>query len=196
MAKDLEFIGGTNPNPKIWDHNNQKTDGRGGGYLASSPNVPVGKNLYIGTLINMDLSTKVVSVIKNALVLTGGTTTAPRVAKNHYFKVGEFGFVSGDAVTINSIDTSNTAYDVITFSAACTGATAGAIIEQATAAGATPTVLATANALLGEAVYNVQGGERVTPVFWVFELIEKSRFPVAISAAQLAALIAKGFLIV
>ena len=120
------------------------------------------------------------------MVVTGGTTTAPRVAKNHLFKVGDFGFVSGDAVTINSIDTSNAAYDVITFSAACTGAAAGAYIEQAVAAGATPTVKYNANAILGESIYDVQGGEPCTVVLWIFQAIEKSRLPYAASALRLA----------
>lgn len=302
MGKYFQSQAAPKADPQIWSHTKQMEDGLGGGSLVATGLV-AGSTLKKGALIYWDGAgaTRNVYPVKNALVVTGGTTTAPRVQKNHLFKVGEFGFVSGDAVTINSIDTSNAAYDVITFSAACTGAAAGAYIEQANAAGgavagvkgvytmtigtkpaagdkfsldgvvyeyaaaegagvyaigsdakqaaanvedavsaqyegvfsvvanngkliftqlvggtgaqpvlvvtqypSTGTLAATmaetvegvaavsvapkyvANAILGESIYDVQGGEPCTVVLWIFQAIEKSRLPYAASSLRLA----------
>lgn len=193
--KDIQFFDAPASDPKIWDHNKQFTDGKGGGYIASTAPVTVGIDIKLGAAINFDYTTKIINPIKNALVVTGGTTSAPRVAKNHLFKTGEFVFVSGDAVVINSIDTTNTAYDTLTLSAACVGAAAGAYLEQAVAVGATPVVKFKANALLGEKVKNVQGGERAMPVLGVFELIYSAKLPYAISPDRVAELRELGFII-
>jgi len=196
MAKDLEFFDAPINDPKIWDHNKQYTDGKGGGYFAASSGITAGTTVKLGTPIYFDLSTHIVHVVKNALVITGGTTTAPRVSKKNLLSVGEFVYVSGDAVAINSIDKTNAAYDTLTLSAPCVGATAGAYLEQATAAGATPALKYAVNALLGEAVKNVQGGERVMPVMWVFELINSAKLPYDVSPATVAALVSNGFKII
>ena len=37
----------------------------------------------------LDFSTKTAHVVKAALVVSGGTTSAPRVSKDHLYKVGE-----------------------------------------------------------------------------------------------------------
>ena len=185
MAKDLEIIEAPAAEPQIWRHELQHTDGQGGGQL-SITNLTAGMKFRKGALINFDFKTKSVNPVKNALVITGGTTSAPRVGKNHLFKVGDFVYVSGDAVTINAITTTNADYDVFTLSAACTGATAGAYLEQSVAAGATPTLKYTANAINGESKYDIQGGERITPVLWIFQLIKKSALPYDASPARLA----------
>lgn len=173
--------------PQIWDHTKEYTDGRGGGQLVID-NLTAGIKFKKGALISYDLKTKAVNPVKNALVVTGGTTSAPRIKKNHLFKVGEFVYVSGDAVTINAIDTSNASYDTLTLSAACTGAVADAYLEQAVAAGATPAKKFAANALLGESIYNIQGGEPVKPVIWVMQVIDAKLLPYAVSPANLAAI--------
>ena len=301
MGKYFETKAAPTADPQIWAHTKQMEDGLGGGSLVATDLV-AGSKLKKGALIYWDGAgaTRNVYPVKNALVVTGGTTTSPRVAKNHLFKVGEFGFVSGTAVTITAIDTTtSTAYDVITFDAPCVGAVAGAYIEQANAAGgavaavkgvytltigtvpavddklaingteytfaaaaaegkimigadkvataanlqdvveadnqnfvvkadgaklvftqkvagtgAIPTILVTqtgggtlvasiaqttagvagssagakytANALLGESILDVQGGEPCTVVLWIFQAIEKSRLPYAASTARLA----------
>ena len=185
MAKDLEILAAPSVDPQIWKHELQHTDGQGGGQL-SITNLSAGIKFKKGALINFDFTTKEVNPVKNALVVAGGTTSAPRVTKKHLFKVGDFVYVSGDAVTINAINTSNSAYDVLTLSAACTGATAGAYLEQASAAGASPSPKFLANAINGESKYDVRGGERITPVLWIFQLIKKSALPYEASPARLA----------
>lgn len=86
-----------------------------------------------GTPIYVDFENMTAAVCKSAKVLTGGTTTAPRVGKGHLFAVGDTVTKNGDgnaSPTIRSIDTSNTEYDTITLSAAYTGLAAGDIIVE------------------------------------------------------------------
>ena len=289
------------PDPHIWDELLTHTDGLGGGLLDVTE-LDTTKNdglLIKGAPVFLDFSDKKVHVVKAATVLASGTTTSPRVNKNHLFKVGDFGYVSGTAVTITAIVTTNAAYDVITFDAPCVGATEGAVILEAGSAGgavaavkgvytltigtvpavddklaingieytfaaaaaegkimigadkvatagnlqdvveadnqnfvvkadgaklvftqkvagtgAIPTILVTqtgggtlaatiaqttagvagssagakytANALLGESILDVQGGEPCTVVLWIFQAIEKSRLPYAASPARLS----------
>lgn len=125
------------PDPRIWDELKTHSDGLGGAMLDVTELDATKNDGYLikGCPAYLDFSTKTAHVVKAALVVAGGTTSAPRVSKNHLYKVGDFVYVSGDAVTISAIDTSNSAYDVLTLSAACTGATAGAYLEQASAAG-------------------------------------------------------------
>lgn len=65
------------------------------------------------------------TVCKVASVLDGGTTTKVRVPKGHYFTKGDNVFKYGDAapalVTVNEVDRTNSAYDVLTLSKAITG---------------------------------------------------------------------------
>ena len=186
MAKDLEILAAPSVDPQIWKHELQHTDGQGGGQL-SITNLSAGIKFKKGALINFDFTTKEVNPVKNALVVAGGTTSAPRVTKKHLFKVGDFVYVSGDAVTINAINTSNSAYDVLTLSAACTGATAGAIIVQALAAGATPAAKYTANVILGNRV-KIVAGVTVDCIYKVDQWVEKARIPYPVSAATVSAL--------
>ena len=67
---------------------------------------PVGTKIYRGAWIQV-LPNLTCAVIKVAKVLTGGTTTKPRVAKDGYFQVGDTVMdLSNDAktTTIKSID--------------------------------------------------------------------------------------------
>ena len=125
------------PDPHIWDELLTHSDGLGGGMLDTTELDATANDGYLlkGCPIFLDYADKKVHAVKSALVIAGGDTTSPRVNKNHLFKVGEFGFVSGTAVTITAIDKTNPAYDVITFDAPCVGVAAGVYIEQANAAG-------------------------------------------------------------
>jgi hypothetical protein len=177
------------PDPKIWDELLACTDGLGGGVLDVTE-LDAAKNggyLLKGAPMYLDYATKMAHVVKAATVITGGTTTAPRVNKNHLLKVGEFGYVSGDAVAITAIDTTNAAYDVITFGAAVTGVAAGAIITQATAAGTTPAVKYTANCLLGNTT-KIIAGTSVTCIICIDQWVPMARIPHSISALTVSAL--------
>lgn len=93
---------------------------------------PVGTVLRRGLPIQVDFEEMSAGVVKIAKVLTGGTTTAPRIGKGHLFAVGDTVQKLGAATstTISKIDTSNTDYDVITLAAEITGLAAGDSIQE------------------------------------------------------------------
>ena len=52
-------------------------------------NIPVGSVVYRGVLVEVNFSEMSAAVIKIASVLSGGTTSKPRIAKGHLFAVGD-----------------------------------------------------------------------------------------------------------
>lgn len=102
-------------------------------------NFPVGTVLHRGTPIYVDFEAMSAAVCKTAKVLKGGTTTAPRVAKGHYFVAGDVVMklgVTDKSPIIKSIDTANAEYDVLTFASAIAGLVEGDILVEASAAAA------------------------------------------------------------
>lgn len=100
-------------------------------------NFPVGTVLHRGTPIYVDFEAMSAAVCKTAKVLAGGTTTAPRIAKGHYFVAGDVVMklgVTDKSPIIKSIDTANAGYDVITFASAIAGLADGDILVEASAA--------------------------------------------------------------
>lgn len=100
-------------------------------------NFPVGTVLHRGTPIYVDFEAMSAAVCKTAKVLKGGTTTAPRVAKGHYFVAGDVVMKFGGTdkpLIIKSIDTANAGYDVITFASAIAWLAEGDILVEASAA--------------------------------------------------------------
>lgn len=93
---------------------------------------PVGTVLRKGIPIQVDFEEMSAGVVKIAKVLTGGTTSAPRVSKGHLFALGDKVQKVGDtkSTTISKIDTSNADYDVITLAAEITGLTDGDSIQE------------------------------------------------------------------
>lgn len=102
-------------------------------------NFPVGTVLHRGTPIHVDFEAMSAAVCKTAKVLAGGTTTAPRIAKGHYFVAGDVVMklgVTDKPPIIKSIDTANAEYDVLTFASAIAGLAEGDILVEASAAAA------------------------------------------------------------
>lgn len=102
-------------------------------------NFPVGTVLHRGTPIHVDFEAMSAAVCKTAKVLAGGTTTAPRIAKGHYFVAGDVVMklgVTDKSPIIKSIDTANAEYDVLTFASAIAGLADGDILVEASAAAA------------------------------------------------------------
>ena len=100
-------------------------------------NFPVGTVLHRGTPIYVDFEAMSAAVCKTAKVLKGGTTTAPRVAKGHYFVAGDVVMklgVTDKSPIIKSINTANAEYDVLTFASAIAGLADGDILVEASAA--------------------------------------------------------------
>ena len=87
------------------------------------------------------------TVCKVASVLDGGTTTKVRVPKGHYFTKGDnvfkYGAEAPALVTVNEVDRTNSAYDVLTLSKNITGiAKDDVLVEGKSVEGETPTVKA------------------------------------------------------
>lgn len=87
------------------------------------------------------------TVCKVASVLDGGTTTKVRVPKGHYFTKGDnvfkYGAEAPALVTVNEVDRTNSAYDVLTLSKAITGITKDdVLVEGKSVEGETQTVKA------------------------------------------------------
>lgn len=102
-------------------------------------NFPVGTVLHRGTPIHVDFEAMSAAVCKTAKVLVGGTATAPRIAKGHYFVAGDVVMklgVTDKSPIIKSIDTANAEYDVLTFASAIAGLAEGDILVEASAAAA------------------------------------------------------------
>lgn len=100
-------------------------------------NFPVGTVLHRGTPIHVDFEAMSAAVCKTAKVLAGGTTTAPRIAKGHYFVAGDVVMklgVTDKSPIIKSINTANAEYDVLTFASAIAGLADGDILVEASAA--------------------------------------------------------------
>jgi hypothetical protein len=108
-------------------------------------------------------ATRVMELCKTVAVIDGGSTSAPRVGKTHFFKVGD---VIGDGTTaqvILSIDTTSDDYDVLTLgSTIATAATAGTKLFQGTVSGSSAVLAYTPNGVLKNDVYigdgNADGG--------------------------------------
>lgn len=99
-------------------------------------NFAVGTVLRRAALLEVNFENMTAAVIKLADVLEGGTTKNVRVAKGHYFAVGDVITKIGDGKltpSISSIYTSNVDYDVLVLSAAYTGLAKGDTIVESSA---------------------------------------------------------------
>ena len=88
------------------------------GYRITSGDVYKRQVLHRGTPIYVDFEAMSAAVCKTAKVLKGGTTTAPRVAKGHYFVAGDVVMklgVTDKSPIIKSIDTANAGYDAVSY---------------------------------------------------------------------------------
>lgn len=94
---------------------------------------PVGTVVRRATPVYVDFNEHTAAVCKTATVLEGGTTTKPRIAKGHYFAVGDSITKYGDnskLVLITAIDKSATEYDTLTLQSAYTGLAKSDIIVE------------------------------------------------------------------
>lgn len=95
---------------------------------------PKGTVIKKGTPLHVVFGTLTAAVSKNIQVVSGGTTTNPRVNKGSLFQAGDVVMKEGETtgVNVSSVDTSNEDYDVLTLSAAITGLVAGDMLIEAT----------------------------------------------------------------
>lgn len=95
-------------------------------------NYPTGTVIRRAAPLYVDFDTMSAAVCKTGVVVNGGTTSAPRVMKGHYFAAGDTVAVNGgtEKVTVKAVDSSNTGYDVLTFDKALTGVKADDILIE------------------------------------------------------------------
>lgn len=87
---------------------------------------PEGTLIRKGTPIALDFAKMECTVCKAVKIVSGGTTSAPRVVKGSLVQIGDKLKIGENEQTINNIDKTNADYDVLTLAAALTGATANA----------------------------------------------------------------------
>ena len=153
----------------------------GGFKLISTQNIALGTTVLRGTPVYVDFNTHTAAICKTAKVVNGGTTSAPCVAKGHYFAVGDKVTVNGGTGTgtIASVDTSNADYDVLTFGSAVTGATADAVLVEGTTAG---TAQYTPNNVVGaDHTFDGKGIDALDVAYDALVLIKHLAFPVLAS---------------
>lgn len=135
MAIDFKKTQLSGHTPEIWRGECKILPGG----FKPAQNFHVGTVLHRGTPIHVDFEAMSAAVCKTAKVLAGGTTTAPRIAKGHYFVAGDVVMklgVTDKSPIIKSIDTANAEYDVLTFASAIAGLAEGDILVEASAAAA------------------------------------------------------------
>lgn len=124
---------------------------------------PKGTVIPKGTPLHIVIGTLTAAVSKFATVLSGGTTTKPRVPKGTLFQVNDIVMKEGGTtgVTVSSIDTSNADYDVLTLSAAISGLVADDVLIEATATSSSAAKYEP-NAVVGEDTEPLSGGDQDT----------------------------------
>lgn len=134
--------------------------------------IATGTVLYRGVLVEVNFDEMSAAVIKTATILSGGTTSKPRIAKGHLFAVGDVVAKVGKddkSPVITAIDTSNSDYDVLNLQSAITGLAANDVIVEASEYGYIDATSSTdgAKQIVADATENVGDDEiklsEVTP---------------------------------
>lgn len=122
-----------------------------GGFKLITTGLTIGDVLGAGTPIRVDEAARTATVSKTGIVNANTATTSIQLKKGHQFKVGDnvAKIVGGAAYAISAIDTSNVAYDTLTVGTALGSLSAGDVLFQSSATGATAgAYLVVPNALL------------------------------------------------
>lgn len=124
---------------------------------------PKGTVIPKGTPLHIVIGTLTAAVSKYAKVVSGETTTKPRVLKGTLFQINDIVMKEGGTtgVTVSSIDTSNADYDVLTLSSAISGLAAGDVLIEATATSSSVAKYEP-NAVVGEDTEPLSGGNQDT----------------------------------
>lgn len=96
--------------------------------------IPVGEVVQRGAFVSVDFDAMSAAIVKVGKVLDGGTTSKPRVSKRNNLFAGDTVMKLGKtdaAVTVKSVDRSNSDYDVVELSAAITGLAKDDFIQEA-----------------------------------------------------------------
>lgn len=124
---------------------------------------PKGTVIPKGTPLHIVIGTLTAAVSKYAKVVSGETTTKPRVSKGTLFQIKDIVMKEGGTtgVMVSSIDTSNADYDVLTLSSAISGLAADDVLIEATAT-SNSAAKYEPNAVVGEDTEPLSGGDQDT----------------------------------
>ena len=124
---------------------------------------PKGTVIPKGTPLHIVIGTLTAAVSKYEKVVSGGTTTKPRVPKGTLFQINDIVMKEGETtgVTVSSIDTSNADYDVLTLSSAISGLAADDVLIEATATSSSAAKYEP-NAVVGEDTEPLAGSDQDT----------------------------------
>lgn len=142
-----------------------------------------GTKVNRGTLVEVFFDTMEAAIVKATKVISGGSTSRPRIAKGHLFAAGDVVAKNGgsNVQTINSIDTSNADYDVLVLGGAITGLAADDIIVEsvAPAQGETATSKYTPNRIVGaEKIFDGKGLPTIDAAYEAVVLYPSLDFPI------------------
>lgn len=143
-----------------------------GGYKCVNT-IAAGDVIEAGSYIYVEPGTLNAAIVKIGKVLSGGTTSAPRVSKKNNLNVGDTLMkIGGDAVTtVKDIDRSNSEYDVVTLATAITGLAEGDLLQEADSTAKTPKF--TPNAVLANTLEVKQNGIPTLDVAFKCVLLNK-----------------------
>ena len=169
-------IGTKDPVNKIlWDEFDAKRAQGGFSLAADTPSANGTGWILKGLAMAVNYTTRVAEIVKTAVVITGSTTTATRIAKGSLFIVGDVvaNVLSGNGVAITAIDTTTSAdYDILTHLTNGGAFVADTVLFEAVAVGTGDAAyLFTANALLSDNTKMV-GTATVTAVISAQEIQE------------------------
>lgn len=133
--KKSALSGGSRP---IWQGRGEDMQLVQGGFLLDTAGLTADAVVEGGTPVNYDEVTRVVKVLKTAKVYEATSTSAVKVYKGHLLTTSDNlgAVVGGAAYAISTIDTSNSAYDLVTLSTALGALTAGQALFASSASGA------------------------------------------------------------
>lgn len=168
--------------PSVFMH--KIADIRGGVSVASSDlgNDFLFEGAVVGTPVN-----GICNVVKFAQVVAdaGASDTAIKISKKNNFKIGNFvmAAIGAKAYAITAIDTTNSAYDVITLGTALGAITSGGFLIEAAAASTTTTsaLKYTPFAVVGTGKLIISG-QNIDTDAWVIGVTKGNPLPSCISS--------------
>jgi len=187
-------IGTKDPVNKIlWDEYDAKRAQGGFSLAADTPSSSASGWILKGLPMAVNYTTRVAEIVKTAVVIAGSTTTVTRVAKGSLFIVGDIvaNVLSGNAVAITGIDTTNADYDALTHLTNGGAFVAGTVLFEAAAVSTGGAAyLFAANALLSDNT-KISGTATVSAVISAQE-IQELNLPASIPTAVKTALNSNG----
>lgn len=181
---------GTNSIP-IWQGLDKDIQLAQGGFVLAATGLPAFSIIPAGTPLVIDEAARTATMIGGAVLQANASSSATtyRVLKGSTVKVGDYLSVvaGGTAYAITTIDTTNSAYDVLTVGTTLgVGYSAGQTLFVSTATGATASAYAAVNALLYEDTIVPATGVLVSVSAVIRGTVYARRIPYAYSAGLAA----------